>query len=362
MQNNCNNPIVTIRCWTFNHKPYIRQCLDGFVIQKTNFPYFAVVVDDTSTDGEQEVLWDFINNELDPTSLQKDETDDFVRVVAPHKTNKHCIFIIILLKYNHYSIRKAKRPYYKEWEEKTKYIAICEGDDYWTDPLKLQKQVDFMESHPDFTMVCNRAKLYSERQKKFIGENYCYNKSQVVKTKDVIYRTGVFIPTCSIVHRKTITDVIPDYWAKCKVGDYPLQIMCAMKGKVYYFNDIMSVYRVQNANSWTGQQKWGKLDKARLEVIKSQIDMFKGFAQDYPKYNKYFKRKIANNINRYVPYKQSEQDIEKYLDFFSEDIKRYGWAQKLDLWMRRKGRGRFKIYYLKYFQEKFEQRRIFYNS
>lgn len=149
MQNNYYNPLVTIHCWTFNHKPYIQQCLDGFVMQKTEFPFLAVVVDDASTDGEQEVLWDFINNELDTTSFQKDETDDFIRVVAPHKTNKHCIFIFILLKYNHYSIRKAKRPYFKEWEDKTKYIAICEGDDYWTHPLKLQMQFKALEAHPE---------------------------------------------------------------------------------------------------------------------------------------------------------------------------------------------------------------------
>jgi len=165
MQNNYYNPLVTIHCWTFNHKPYIQQCLDGFVMQKTEFPFLAVVVDDASTDGEQEVLWDFINNELDTTSFQKDETDDFVRVVAPHKTNKHCIFIFVLLKYNHYSISKAKRPYFEDWEENAKYIAICEGDDYWIDPQKLQKQVDFLETHPVFSCVFHRYKIYNELTK-----------------------------------------------------------------------------------------------------------------------------------------------------------------------------------------------------
>lgn len=162
MNNNSNNPLVSIRCMTFNHKPYIRQCLDGFVMQETNFPFVAIVVDDASTDNEQEVLWNFINNELDHTSLQKEDTDDFIRVVAPHKTNKQCVFIFILLKYNHYCIRKAKSPYYKDWEDKTKYIALCEGDDYWTDPLKLQKQVDFLESHPDFSCVYHRYYIYNE--------------------------------------------------------------------------------------------------------------------------------------------------------------------------------------------------------
>lgn len=93
---------------TFNHKPYIRQCLDGFVMQKTDFPFVAIVVDDASTDNEQEVLWDFIHYELDLTSLQKDETDNFVRVVAPHKINHNCTFVVVFLKYNHTSIKKLK--------------------------------------------------------------------------------------------------------------------------------------------------------------------------------------------------------------------------------------------------------------
>lgn len=162
MNNNSNNPLVSIRCMTFNHKPYIRQCLDGFVMQETNFPFVAIVVDDASTDNEQEVLWDFINNELNANSLQKDDTDDFVRVVSTHKTNKNCTFVFILLKYNHFSIKKTKTPYFIDWEDKTKYIALCEGDDYWTDSQKLQKQVHFLESHPDFSCVYHRYYTFNE--------------------------------------------------------------------------------------------------------------------------------------------------------------------------------------------------------
>ena len=148
-----NNPVVTIRCWTFNHKPYIRQCLDGFVMQKTKFPFTPIIIDDASTDNEIELLWNFINNELDASSLQKNETGDYTRVIAQHKSNHHCTFVFLFLKYNHHNIKKNKRPYLKTWEDKTKYIAACEGDDYWTDPLKLQKQVDFLESNSEVTKV-----------------------------------------------------------------------------------------------------------------------------------------------------------------------------------------------------------------
>ncbi len=87
------NYIVTVRCWTYNHKPYIHQCLDGFIMQKTEFPFVVIVVDDASTDNEQEVLWEFINNELDPQTKQQDETYDYVKVIATHKTNHYCSFV-----------------------------------------------------------------------------------------------------------------------------------------------------------------------------------------------------------------------------------------------------------------------------
>ena len=357
-----NNPLVAIHCATYNHGPYIRQCLDGFSMQKTEFPFLAVVVDDASTDEEPEVLRSFISSELDPATLQTEETDEYIRVIATHKNNPNCTFVIYLLKYNHYSINKSRRPYFIVWDNVVKYIAPCEGDDYWIDPLKLQKQVGFLEENPDFTMVCNRTKLYSEKRKIFIGENYCYNRSQVVNPKDVIYRTGLFISTCSRVYKKDILEDIPDYWAKCKVGDYPLQIMCTMKGKVYYFNDSMSVYRVENSNSWMGQQKWGKLDKGRLEVIESQINMFKGFAKDFPQYKKYFDRKIANHINRFIPAKRPQEEIDQYLEFFREDIEKYSLVQKFDLWMCKLRMPKVRYLYKLLFQRQYSERKIIYQQ
>lgn len=141
--------MVTIRCATFNHEFYIRKCLDGFIMQKTKFPFAAVVIDDASTDKESEVLRKFINTELETSSIQKEETDDFVSIVAPHKRNKNCTFVFYFLKYNHYSIKKDKNAYFKKWIDKARYIAYCEGDDYWTDPLKLQKQYDALEKYPE---------------------------------------------------------------------------------------------------------------------------------------------------------------------------------------------------------------------
>lgn len=256
MQSNYKNPLVSIHCWTFNHKPYIRQCLNGFVMQKTDFPFFAVVVDDASTDGEKEVLWDFINNELDPTPLQKDETDDFVRVVAPHKTNKHCIFIFVLLKYNHYSINKAKRPYFKKWEEKTKYIAICEGDDYWTDPLKLQKQVEFMEKHPDYGMVYTGHRRYIQKENLFVeGHNVSQNFNDLLFTNKIATHTVMLCLSLWKDYNKEIAPIAKlRHW---KMGDTPLWLYIMAHSKAKYMPDITGVYRKleNSASHFTSYKK-----------------------------------------------------------------------------------------------------------
>lgn len=288
MQNNCNNPIVTIRCWTFNQKPYIRQCLNGFVMQKTDFPFFAVVVDDASTDGEQEVLWDCINNELDTTSFQKDETDDFVRVVAPNKTNNHCIFIIILLKYNHYSIRKAKRPYFKDWENKTKYIAHCEGDDYWIDPQKLQKQVDYLDSHPDYGMVYTNYKMYYQET----GQTEI---SQCVQTSLEDELTRNRVATLSTMVRSSLVEKYIQYIGNIPkergwmMGDYPTWIFVMANSKAKLIPDVTAVYRVlkNSASHFTSFKK-------NKDFLLSTYDICFFFADKYNvSYN--VRKTIANN-------------------------------------------------------------------
>lgn len=316
---------LRVVCNTFNHSSFIEDTMNGFSIQKTNFPFVAIIIDDASTDGEPHVIRKYLENNFDMNQARYDENDDAEFISAIHKDNPNCHFFVILLKYNFYKTKKAKYPLYKGWYEDVPYIALCEGDDFWTNPLKLQKQVDFLESHPDYTMVCNRTKLYSERKKAFIGENYCYKRNRTIKTKDIIYRSGLFISTCSIVYRESIQVKYPDYCRKCKVGDYPLQIMAAMKGKVYYFNDIMSVYRVDNNSSWMSTQKWRSIEPKNLERIDSMINMFKGFATDYPKYNRFFYNKIAHYLTVQSPsrFSNNGSDLESFNYHYKEEYRRF---------------------------------------
>ena len=302
--------MVSIQCLVYNHEPYIRQCLDGFVAQKTNFRFEAIVHDDASTDGSAGII--------------KEYAEKYPDIIKP-----------VLESENQYkkhdgSLRKIVMEHLKG-----KYIALCEGDDYWIDPMKLQKQVNYMEAHPECTMTCNRTKLFSELQKKDVGENFCYDASRIVEVKDIIQRGGLFISTCSIMYRKSVMDDYPDYCRQCHVGDYPLQIYAAMKGKVYYFNDIMSVYRVENSASWIGQRKAIDIEK-RISTVSSEVRMLEGFAIDYPEYGSFFKQRIGAYINNNFPdRKNSIVDQNKYLHAFAKEIADYSLFWKLDLLIRR---------------------------
>ena len=147
--------LVRVCCLTYNHAPYIKDAMNGFCMQETNFPFVCTIMDDASTDGEQEVIKKYLADHFDlddQTIVRNEETDDYVLTYARHKTNHNCFFAVYYLKYNHYSIKKSKVPYISEWQDNVKYIALCEGDDYWICPQKLQIQLDFLENHNDYSL------------------------------------------------------------------------------------------------------------------------------------------------------------------------------------------------------------------
>ena len=228
-------------CMTYNQAPYIKQCLDGFVMQQTKFPFVAIVVDDASTDNEPQVLWDFVNDELNLSQSQKEETDDYIRIVAKHKRNPNCLFVVLFLKYNHYSIQKSKYPYYKVWRETTKYYSICEGDDYWTDPLKLQKQVDYLEGHPECGLVYTNAMVFNQ------------NKGILTKTtlplqanfETLLFSSPIMtLTTCyraDIAYKYSLDIPKDETW---QMGDLPLWLYIAAKSSIKYLSEITAIYRV----------------------------------------------------------------------------------------------------------------------
>lgn len=126
---NETQPLVTIHCLVYNHEPYLRQCLDGFVMQKTDFRFEAIVHDDASTDGSAAII--------------KEYARKYPSIIKPIFENE-----------NQYSKHDGTIRRIMNEHTRGKYVAICEGDDYWIDPLKLQKQVDLLESNPSISLCC----------------------------------------------------------------------------------------------------------------------------------------------------------------------------------------------------------------
>src|SRR5574344_1986516 len=132
-----NKPLVVIRCITYNHESYIRDCLNGFVMQKTTFPFVAVVHDDASTDKTADIIREY--------------AEKYPDIIKPIYETE-----------NQYSKSDGSLERIMNAHTKGKYIALCEGDDYWIDPLKLQKQVDFLEANPEYSMCFHKAKVIDE--------------------------------------------------------------------------------------------------------------------------------------------------------------------------------------------------------
>ena len=321
---NGDNFLVSVRCPSYNHAPFIIDCMNGFIIQETNFPYVCVIDDDASTDGAQDIIKDYLDEQFnmdDKDVVRKAETDDYFLIFARHKRNKNCFFAVYFLKYNHYSMHKSRIGYMTEFVDNAKYCAICEGDDYWIAPNKLQEQVDYLECHEKCSMVCNRTKMYSQLKQKYVGEYYCEHGNTLLKAEDIINRGGLYISTCSIVYRGNLLKNYPDYCKQCVVGDWPLQIFMALNGFVYYIDKCYSVYRIDNNNSFMGNNSFRQNPSKRFRVMHSILQMLNGFFNDYKSCQTVIrKKKIQYLLMCFPHYNSSWKLYNEYCDVFKDEI------------------------------------------
>lgn len=225
--NNQYEILVSICSITYNQVHYIRQCLDGFLMQKTNFKFEIIIHDDCSTDG----------------------TTDIIREYAEKYPN----IVPIIQTVNQYQNgNKRILASFVYPKVRGKYIALCEGDDYWVDPLKLQKQVDFLESHPECTLTLSNGLGYYEDKKRFVKINSIpTKKSKFLSMSEVLMEKGGLIPTASMCFRREMAETEPDWCLNAPVGDRPLRMWCAINGKVYYDVNPMVVYRRSSVGSFT---------------------------------------------------------------------------------------------------------------
>ena len=196
---------VCIRCYTYNQALYISDALESFVIQKTSFPFVIVVVDDASSDGEQEVIRDFINknfNVHDQATSYTRDTDLANIMYAQHSTNKNCYIAAILLKHNLYKEPDKKSVLVDEWRNQSKYEALCEGDDWWLSDEKLQRQFDILENHPEVDMcACGTSCFKDGKIQRHITPS---SDERILSVEEVILGGGGYLGTNSLMHRVSL--------------------------------------------------------------------------------------------------------------------------------------------------------------
>ena len=281
---------VLVNCITYNQSKYIEDALNGFAMQKTDFPFACLVMDDASTDGEQDVIKAWMERECDMERAENVEIEKSFVTIVPHKTNSSCTFAFYFLKENLYK-KGGKIPMIAPWREHCEYEALCEGDDYWIYPRKLQRQVEWLDYHNDYILVCSNAKIVSEEGELDWSR---YEVDSDIDANMMITGTGGYVQTASLVYRVGVLENYPDYCKNCCVGDYPLQIWCNVNGRVRYFYEKMVVYRNKSAGSWSSNQSYLDYEQ-KLCQVKSIISMLSGI-------NKFTHSKYRNSIDRAMIY------------------------------------------------------------
>ena len=292
---------VCVRCFTYNHSKYITDALNGFVMQETNFPVVVVVVDDASTDGEQEVIRSFVNEhfDVDNVNVENRETEYAHITCAPHKSNKNCNIVVLYLKENLYSkkMNYKKMEYLSEWLDNSKYEAICEGDDYWIDPLKLQKQVDFLEANPEYGMCYTNFDMQfqgSGRVIKNVAKTLPSRYPMVYESlKDYIKSKGYVAPMSWVIRSSLIESYEPIQNA-CD-GTYCMFAHYMNASKVHYLKDVTCVYRVLK-NSASRSESQVVEYKRRNDLLNLQLILLAkyGYYDEEKEYciNSFYKENI----------------------------------------------------------------------
>jgi glycosyltransferase involved in cell wall biosynthesis len=254
-----NKPLVSVCMISYNHQAFISRAIEGVLMQETNFPIELVIGEDCSTDGTREICLEY-----------QHKHPNIIRVLPRNKNLGMMPNFIDTLE-----------------NSKEKYIALCEGDDYWTDPLKLQKQVSFLEENPDFAICFHRVKMVFEEESDEILSNE--NQKEISEFEDLALENYIHTPSC--VFRNGLFEKFPDWFYQSPVGDWVLHLLNAQHGKIKFLEDVMAVYRIHNNGVWSM--------KDPIEIYIKWIGVVEKCCQYfYPKASNIFMQNIANKYEK----------------------------------------------------------------
>ena len=233
---------VLIHCSTYNHGEYIKDALEGFVMQKCTYSFCAIIIDDCSTDNSPEMIRKY--------------AEEYPDIIKP-----------ILLGKNHMQRGILRDPYFEKWHQRAKYIAQCEGDDHWIDPNKLQKQVDYLEGNRSVNICTHNAfRQYPDGKKVLFNKNV---KTGVYSLSQCLLK-GWFTPTASFLYRNNYTRS-PLWEINGCSGDMAELYSNLLMGDLYYSDEVMSVYNYGTPGSMTNKRYVFKISGL---IIASYVKQF----------------------------------------------------------------------------------------
>lgn len=206
------NTLLSVCLITYNQEKFIRNAIESILMQKVNFDWELIIADDCSTDGTREILKEY-----------KEKHPDIIKLILQKK-----------------NVGPAKNHIELISTPKSKYIALCDGDDYWTDSLKLQKQVDFLEANQDYVLCFHQIKILKNNGT--IVDDFITKVPENYETIDTLAKLGNYIHTPTVVYRNIISEFPLDF-KTAPIGDYFLYMLLAKSGKLGYLNESMAVYR-----------------------------------------------------------------------------------------------------------------------
>lgn len=219
--------VVSIICNTYNHEKHIERAILGFIMQETDFDFEVLIHDDASTD--------------DTAKIVKKYEEQYPEIIKP-----------IYQTENQYSINSGNIQHLQFSRVKGEYVAFCEGDDYWTDPQKLSKQVKALEQHPELDLCAHGAKIC--QYNKEIGKIAPKKDNCIILVEEIIQGGGEYIATNSLMIRNSLLEHIP-LFVEIHPIDYAYQVYASLRGGALYLNEEMSVYNYMNTGSWTERRR-----------------------------------------------------------------------------------------------------------
>ncbi len=240
-------PLLSVACIAYNHENYISDALDGILMQETDFPFEIIVHDDCSTDNTVNILKEYAKKYPKIIKLILQKENQYSQGIKPDKA---CIENAV-----------------------GKYIAMCEGDDYWVDPAKLQIQIDEMRKVEDCQLSFHSSidKWEDNSRKDGVTTKHA-DGNKIFTISEVILGGGGFCPTVSLIFEKEAVDNMPEWFDKAPFGDYFLQIFGSLKGGALYIDRPMAVYRRNTSESWSNRMQDVKVREERFEKMMVSFD------------------------------------------------------------------------------------------